>query len=125
MGLRGRHVRVGYGSERGVSVRAGARVVSADRTPLPPGRLLFHQACQPSRLNVAHDVRALLTASTALIARWVTSWHCTPLLNAPHSREDLMVADDDTVAGPFVPMSRRTAIGSTLLAGAAFLAAPS
>lgn len=32
-----------------------------------------------------------------------------------------MVADDETVAGPFGPMSRRTAIGSTLLAGAAFL----
>jgi len=35
-----------------------------------------------------------------------------------------MVADDDTVAGPFGPISRRTAIGSTLLAGAAFLARP-
>jgi L-ribulose-5-phosphate 3-epimerase len=36
-----------------------------------------------------------------------------------------MVADDDTVAGPFGPISRRTAIGSTLLAGAGFLAAHS
>jgi hypothetical protein len=34
-----------------------------------------------------------------------------------------MSADDDTVGGPFGPISRRTAIGSTLLAGAAFLAA--
>ena len=34
-----------------------------------------------------------------------------------------MIADDDTVAGPFGRISRRSAIGSTLLAGAAFLAA--
>ena len=33
-----------------------------------------------------------------------------------------MIADDDTVAGPFGRISRRSAIGSTLLAGAAFLA---
>ena len=32
-----------------------------------------------------------------------------------------MSADDDTVTGPFGPISRRSAIGSTLLAGAAFL----
>ena len=32
-----------------------------------------------------------------------------------------MTADDDTGAGPFGPISRRSAIGSTLLAGAAFL----
>jgi sugar phosphate isomerase/epimerase len=35
-----------------------------------------------------------------------------------------MSADDDTVAGPFGPISRRQAIGATLLAGAAFLAPP-
>src|SRR5687767_10619883 len=35
-----------------------------------------------------------------------------------------MIADDDTVAGPFGRISRRSAIGSTLLAGAAFLGAP-
>ena len=34
-----------------------------------------------------------------------------------------MTADDDTGAGPFGPISRRSAIGSTLLAGAAFLTA--
>ena len=33
-----------------------------------------------------------------------------------------MTADDDSGAGPFGPISRRSAIGSTLLAGAAFLA---
>jgi hexulose-6-phosphate isomerase len=33
------------------------------------------------------------------------------------------MGDDDTGAGPFGPISRRSAIGSTLLAGAAFLAA--
>ena len=33
-----------------------------------------------------------------------------------------MSTDDDTVAGPFGPISRRSAIGATLLAGAAFLA---
>ena len=32
-----------------------------------------------------------------------------------------MSADDDTVAGPFGPISRRSAIGATLLAGAGFL----
>ena len=36
-----------------------------------------------------------------------------------------MIADDDTVAGPFGRISRRSAIGSTLLAGAAFLAVDS
>ena len=45
--------------------------------------------------------------------------------NTRHSREDFMIADDDTVAGPFGRISRRSAIGSTLLAGAAFLAADS
>src|SRR5215207_1375289 len=35
-----------------------------------------------------------------------------------------MSADDDTVTGPFGPISRRSAIGSTLLAGAAFLTTP-
>jgi sugar phosphate isomerase/epimerase len=35
-----------------------------------------------------------------------------------------MSTDDDTVAGPFGPISRRSAIGATLLAGAAFLTAP-
>jgi hexulose-6-phosphate isomerase len=39
-----------------------------------------------------------------------------------HSKEDVMTADDDTVAGPFGPMSRRAAIGSALLAGASLLA---
>jgi hexulose-6-phosphate isomerase len=33
-----------------------------------------------------------------------------------------MIVDDDAVSGPFGPISRRSAIGSTLLAGAAFLA---
>jgi L-ribulose-5-phosphate 3-epimerase len=33
-----------------------------------------------------------------------------------------MSADDDTVAGPFGPISRRTALGAALMAGAAFLA---
>jgi L-ribulose-5-phosphate 3-epimerase len=33
-----------------------------------------------------------------------------------------MSADDDTVASPFGPISRRTALGAALLAGAAFLA---
>ena len=35
-----------------------------------------------------------------------------------------MSVTDDTVAGPFGPISRRSAIGATLLAGAAFLASP-
>ena len=35
-----------------------------------------------------------------------------------------MNADDDPVDGPFGPISRRSAIGSTLLAGAAFLTSP-
>jgi hexulose-6-phosphate isomerase len=38
--------------------------------------------------------------------------------------EDVMSANDDTVVGPFGPISRRSAIGATLLAGAAFLAGP-
>ena len=35
-----------------------------------------------------------------------------------HSTEDVMTADDQKVAGPFGPMSRRAAIGSAPLAGA-------
>ena len=35
-----------------------------------------------------------------------------------------MTADDVAVEGPFGPVTRRAVIGSTLLAGAAFFAAP-
>src|SRR6202022_609712 len=37
-------------------------------------------------------------------------------------KEPPMTSPDDTAPGPFGPISRRSAIGSALLAGAAFLA---